>query len=774
MSTSPVSQSTTDLVVQTALTAISHGYTPIPVGAKSKKKLTSGWTAITFTDDDEGLAEVREKFTDWAEEGFTNVSLLPGSKSSNLVDVDLDHPKTARLKDFFLPPTPMRTGRAGSRNSHYWYRAEEGTLPATRRHKMPRDPSQKDGEVIVELRGDGTHTVIPPSVHPSGEDYLWEGEEWGIPTVVDGRVLTVQVALLGLGTVLIDNWPIEGGRHEAYLALAGGLLRNVNGGVHPYWERNLPVLIHALAEATLDDDGGDGRVKEVMETTIRRIHSGGMVAGFGKLGEIIGEPHAKQARVLVREVESAAGYKPRESEGVELTNDVTPAGAEASDSGDFEQRQSVHDAEIGGLDPEDRDPLQERLGTWQPLDLDPYLSGNVKMQDPEVLTRDDGHSLMYRGRVNMLYGSSESAKSWIALQTCLQEMEKGERVVYLDFEDEPINTLDRLNRLGAGQDDIRHQFSYIRPEDPIAEMQRDRFGQEASSDPGRDNSALFKTALDRIDPSLIVADGMTVLYGLHGLNPNDAVNTDVITGWLKRLTRNGRTTVIVIDHAGKGGKRGESPIGSQHKVAMVQGALLQAWPISQPRPGALGEVELIVLKDRPGRVREHAQDSGGDKAQVAALCRIDSREGNTTKLTFNTAPNAMTALDKGIIDASRAEAAERAEKGRMWDERVKHVYEGELGRSYSLKEISEALADFEAPGQVKAAVLRLVDQGWLAKVGKTRAQKYELIVGEAETLYGDPDAEPKAVADSNTPTIRPFEPWGGMRSESVDLYSVDL
>ena len=45
-----------------------------------------------------------------------------------------------------------------------------------------------------------------------------------------------------------------------------------------------------------------------------------------------------------------------------------------------------------------------------------------------------------------------------------------------------------------------------------------------------------------------VVDGMTVLYGLHGLDSNDNASTDVITGWLKQLTRNGRSTVIVIDH----------------------------------------------------------------------------------------------------------------------------------------------------------------------------------------------------------------------------------
>ena len=74
--------------------------------------------------------------------------------------------------------------------------------------------------------------MIPPSIHPSGESYRWEGTPWGGedgPAVVNGRVLATQVALLALGTVLLDGWPKQGSRHEAYLALAGGLLRQGDG-----------------------------------------------------------------------------------------------------------------------------------------------------------------------------------------------------------------------------------------------------------------------------------------------------------------------------------------------------------------------------------------------------------------------------------------------------------------------------------------------------------------------------------------------------------------
>src|SRR5699024_12194832 len=74
--------------------------------------------------------------------------------------------------------------------------------------------------------------------------------------------------------------------------------------------------------------------------------------------------------------------------------------------------------------------------------------------------------------------------------------------------------------------------------------------------------AVFMSLLDAFDPTLIVVDGMTVLYGLHGHDTNEATATDVITSWLKSLCRGGRTTTIVIDHTGK--DRKSTRLNSSH------------------------------------------------------------------------------------------------------------------------------------------------------------------------------------------------------------------
>lgn len=719
---------TSNQLIEAVVAAVSRGYQPIPIRASTKKPHVPGWTHLTWTDDDDGHGLAREQFTAWAAEGATNLGLALGEPSGGLVDVDFDHPRTSRLKDHFLPRTAMRSGREHRPGSHYWYRVKPGTLPGTRRYKMG------DGKTVsVELRSDKAQTLIPPSLHPSGDHYVWEGEPWGGdagPLEVDGRVLAVQVALLGLGTILVDAWPSQGSRHDAYLALAGGLLRFGEGEVHPYWERNAAVLIRALATGTHDEDGPDAREHETLGTTLTKIREGRPAVGFPRLAELIGDEPVNQVRRMVAEVESLAGFRSRNAPKPDAPDGpITYRAGDASPGptgGDLPDDRPLPAADAREEDSEPaggaRDPLSERAGSWAPVDLEPYLLGQIQPVSPTVLTRDDGAALLYPGRINMLYGSSESAKSWLALYACMQEISKGERVVYLDMEDEPSSTVERLRLMGSGNDDIRLGFTYIRPEDPIAPMQRNRWGSHAPSSSGELNFDLFELELAVVDPSVIVVDGMTVLYGLHGLDSNDAGSTDVITSWLKKLTRNGRTTVIVIDHTTKNAERGSLPIGSQHKVAMIQGAMLQVWPVKQPMPGAFGEVELIVLKDRPGQVRAVSANGSG-KAQSAAKVTIDSTVPGRTVITVSAPPGVAQAANGGgdgqtpgpgiTVDLSGSKAAAKAQALRALDDAVLDAFGGELGRALTVRDVADATSLSDA--KVRAHLARLTVQGWLAE-----------------------------------------------------------
>ena len=775
-------------VVEAALDAYRRGLTPLPIPRHSKAPTMAGWTKLRWpdptTDTGEGEDAVRAAFEAYTAGGSTNLGVLLGEASGDLIDVDLDHPAAARLKSYLLPYTAAVHGRETSRKSHYWYRAKPGTLPATRRLRIP-DKSGRGSGVSVEIRGNGSQTIVPPSIHPAtAETYEWEGEPWGGdegPALVDGTELLAQVTLLGLCSVLLDAWPGPGQRHDAYVALAGGLLRYGDSQtVHPFWERNAGLVIRTLALATHDEDGAEQREREAIYTTKRRLREGGEATGFTRLAEYIGEESVQIVERLVRDAESVAGFVPdvagdvpgwqppwaRQWDGLKIELDEKAPAPEFAEAADAEGPRSLgallpehgDEGAGGSLDVEEEDsdedtienldPLDARPSSWSPVDLEPYLTGKLTVPDPEVCRRNDGVCLMYRGRVNMLFGSSESAKSWIAMAICLQEIEAGGRALYLDFEDEPVQTLNRLRLLGAVDDDLRAQFSYIRPEGPLADMQRNKWGKDQPTKSGEFAQDQFDMALTSLDPDIIVADGMTALYGLHGLDANDAVSTDVITSWLKRLTRNGRSTVIIIDHQAKSAEKGSMPIGSQHKVAMVQGTLLQVWPIKQPMPGDVGEMELVVLKDRPGQVRAHSQKTGGrGKAQVAGVVTLDSRAEGRSSLVI-TPPRRTPSGGGGTLDAAgedvndverrveldftdMSKMMEKIAQRQDDEDTVIGAFRGEVGIRLSSRDLFD-IVDPDLPRKrAKAALDRLIARGWIMAAGGRGGRQYTLIaVGE--------------------------------------------
>lgn len=96
-----------------------------------------------------------------------NVGGLMGEPSGWVVDIDLDDAEARRLAPEFLPPT--RTfGRKSTRGSHYLYRVV-GAKNRTWEHP-------EDRRHLVNLRSTGNQTMLPGSVHPSGELVEWENK----------------------------------------------------------------------------------------------------------------------------------------------------------------------------------------------------------------------------------------------------------------------------------------------------------------------------------------------------------------------------------------------------------------------------------------------------------------------------------------------------------------------------------------------------------------------------------------------------------------------
>lgn len=222
------------------------------------------------------------------------------------------------------------------------------------------------------------------------------------------------------------------------------------------------------------------------------------------------------------------------------------------------------------------------------------------------------YPILYRGKINDVHGDSEGGKSWFAQHLCVQEMNAGKNVLYIDFEDDAGSVYGRLEKLGADEQTIRRHFQYIRPENSLNELEK---------------PAYLSTIENATGHTLAVVDGVTeatTLEGLTGRDENDVAKWHAIV--TKPLAAAG-WGVLVIDHTPLGESR---VIGSQHKKSSITGVSYELDSIAQFIPGQAGRSRLKVAKDRLGWIRQHAQPGGtpqwyGDFTMDETVTALGSR-----------------------------------------------------------------------------------------------------------------------------------------------------
>jgi putative DNA primase/helicase len=136
--------------LEAALKYRADGLAPIPVPFREKAPRLKGWQHTILSID-----ELPLHFA-----AHSNIGVLNGAPSGGLVDVDLDCAEALVAAGVLLPST-LRFGRASRPESHYLYRCPD---VKTKRFVDPIDKA-----CLMEIRSDGSQTVFPPSIHPSGE-----------------------------------------------------------------------------------------------------------------------------------------------------------------------------------------------------------------------------------------------------------------------------------------------------------------------------------------------------------------------------------------------------------------------------------------------------------------------------------------------------------------------------------------------------------------------------------------------------------------------------
>jgi hypothetical protein len=268
-----------------ALDYLQRGLAPIPIACKSKvpPKGLDNWAELRLT------AEDIDSY--FPENGNRNIALLLGALNGSPageVVADLDCVEARRAADRLLPPTGRVAGRRTNPRSHRHYRVEDAPAKAYDKYKDPlRSSNEKN--TLIELLSTGKYVVAPPSIHDkTGETYTWHSFDQAAEVPI--AALQVAMGELASAALLGRYWP-NGSRHDAALALSGGLLRA------GWTVEAVETFVRAVCAAAQDPEVND-RLRAVADTAAKLDAGGQILTGWPTLAQLLGD----KGRVLVDQV----------------------------------------------------------------------------------------------------------------------------------------------------------------------------------------------------------------------------------------------------------------------------------------------------------------------------------------------------------------------------------------------------------------------------------------------------------------------------------------
>lgn len=277
------------------------GILPIPLQPRSKKpkgegkaRGAKGWQKMRLTSDTLG---------EFFERG-DNIGGLWGEPSGWVIDVDLDCSEAIAAADTLLPQTFMY-GRRNRPASHYLYRCEG--LATFKR--------QSTAGMLLEARSTGSQSVLPPSIHPEGDRYEIN-HDVDFKTM-SRRELERRCNMIAAASVLAQNYPESGSRHDFVHTVAGSLL----------WEGWTPDIVEEFMTAMLDaadtkEDDRNQRERTV-KNTIEHFARGDRIAGWRTLSQWLPHKDLENARLWLR-IGRQADEAPETIEVEDKQEDVDP------------------------------------------------------------------------------------------------------------------------------------------------------------------------------------------------------------------------------------------------------------------------------------------------------------------------------------------------------------------------------------------------------------------------------------------------------------------
>lgn len=536
----------------------------------------------------------------------TGIGIICGAVSGNLEMLELegravqsklhiearDIAEASGLGELWVKVSSGYVEQTPSGGIHWLYRIADAQVPGNT--KLARRPGENGGvDVLAETRGEGGFVITAPSsggVHPSGNPWVMvTGSAATIPTITWEEREAIHAIFRALDEMPVKEEVVRDLVKESTSDKPGddfneraqwddiliGWKKIFSAGGVTYWRR--PGKDTGISATTGRNDG-DNLFVFTTSTSFEAEKPYSKFAAFAHLNH--GDNFSAAASAL-----RAMGYGKVPDSSLSLLSqpsapllEIVPAPEEGEES------------------------------SWKPISLEQFFDGSYVKPETTIFYRNDAKAMIYPGRVHSFYGESESGKSWLAQIVVAEQLKAFKKVIYIDFEADAADLIDRLQSLGVSQAEILQNFTYIKPE-----------AAKNHEDPH------WQAILDS-KATLVIIDGVTEALTMWGGETKD---NDAITKWMRlfprAISRCG-AAVITIDHVTKDREtRGRFAIGGQAKLATIDGAAFLIEPLEALAPGRTGTLTVRITKDRPGAVRAIAGIyRKSDRTQEVAVVTIDS------------------------------------------------------------------------------------------------------------------------------------------------------
>ncbi len=462
-----------------------------------------------------------------------------------------------------LPKTWSSTSRTDGTSGIYLYRKpEELELASIFEHGGTSD--------IEVIQYSHRYAVAAPSLHPgTGLHYRWIRP--------DGTMTTAPPKLDDLPELPVA-W------QEYYRKDSGLIVPHDAVEVAPQeaerseWHDDVAVLVHKIRECAQGPAGSRHDNARDLVMALARAERRGLEGATTALSEV-----EDTWTELMREDRNGHARKEMQDliSGARKLASTTPSHPLVTD-GEWVE---IEVEELDPFAPLVYDDEEDEPGLE---DLTLYWEGEVEPVLTDFFSRSDQVKLLYLFALNLIFGDSGSAKTWLMLCAALQAIREGRTIIWVHYEDPtPKILVDRLKLMGIQPHEFE-RFRYYNPKGRPLEAER------------------LVRACRQVGADHVILDSLGEALAASSMNEDNDADVGPYFARVLRPVVNAGYGLTAIDHVTKENKNPLHPSGSKRKRAAVTGAALRVEAIKPPTQTEDGLVKVVCAKDRNGTLQQGA------------------------------------------------------------------------------------------------------------------------------------------------------------------------